>query len=114
MKTRPAPKNKSRRVYASSSRSKESRYGDAVSNRQIAFPKAEDDANAFRLIKKMAWVASRNAISEARALGIERVYAKDDRLVVVSVDGEIRELTPVFERTYFFSLCEPSTVLNAL
>lgn len=78
------------------------------------FSAIEDDADAFRIIRKLAVNAGQNAAAEAKALGLARVYVRDNKLVKISAKGRATGVSPKIRRASFYIRYKPSTVLHAV
>ena len=78
------------------------------------FSDVEDDENAFEIIKNIAATAGRNAAAEAKALGIPRVYEKNNKLIKISAKGDISPVIPKVKRSSYYVQYKSSTVLHAV
>ena len=78
------------------------------------FSDVEDNSRATRIIRKLAAHAGNNAAAEAKAAGISRVYARNNKeLIKVSASGDVIAVVPKVRRSSFYVKYKPSTILRA-
>jgi hypothetical protein len=76
----------------------------------------EDSPNAVEIISEIGFLAAQNAIAEAKAAGLPRVYIRNNEIVRLYPDGteEIIEDPFLKEGRPYYYHYQPGTVLHAL
>ncbi|NCU05121.1 MAG: hypothetical protein GXC73_14165 [Chitinophagaceae bacterium] len=82
--------------------------------RPYNFSEVEDKADAYSIVKNITVQAGFNAAAEAKALGIERVYVKDNSLIKISAQGHISPVESKTNRQAFYVKYNTSKVLHAV
>lgn len=79
------------------------------------FSDIEDNREAFDLIKSLVVDAGNNAAAEAKALGLARVYVRNEKqLVKIAANGEESAVQPKIRRDSFYIKYAPHTILHAV
>jgi hypothetical protein len=90
--------------------------GEASLIRSRDFSAVEDSSNAVAIIGSIAAAAGKSAASEARALGMPKVYASATKVIMETADGKktVIDTADNIPGKKYFKKYTPGTVMHAI